>query len=116
MELLQVVQCQAWCASEHFWMNYEGLYIVIIAFVALILTYAFKTLYENNILELQDKVTVEAAKKVIDLGFLFGVLCIAGFLIYVLFFFKPQYASELLHNITKIDGPGSLAKIYPALM
>jgi len=86
----------------HFFHNYEGVWVLVIAFVSLTLYFLFKYVYERNLFSIQNTIKEAQAVHICDLLLMFSWLCIAGWIIYFLWFFKPYIASEMMQSWTSI--------------
>ncbi len=90
MELLEVSQCIGWCGRQHFNNHFQGFDIILYAFFAIIAYHLWVYAYDKDLLNIKKKVDEEMASKIARLLIMFCTLLLAGFIIYWLFFFKPE--------------------------
>lgn len=82
-------QCYAWCSHQHFWHNYQGVYVLALSAVMLLAYFIFKTAYSHSE-SLRQKVPDVTAEWICDKLVLLAFLLLAGWFIYFLFFFMPE--------------------------
>jgi len=78
-----------WCREQHFFNDFNGIFIAIIAFGLFALFWVWKFLCENH-QPIVDSVGKERCEKIAHALLLSSFFVFAGFLAWFFFMFKPQ--------------------------
>lgn len=100
--------------NNHFNATYEHIWIVVIAFFLLGLYLMFLQMYSKSI-EIQKKISEDDANKVLKNLVLLSMLLLAGFIIYHIFFFRPDAIQMQADNISLMMGNGQLPEVVKML-